>query len=229
MFGLVSIKGRGLEPLHESVALKRIDIELIRSSHIDERIVIPILDNIISHGNLMFFGLPIEFYKYGDECDCLTPYSIADYAKRDYVNAFEERFTQYLLAHQVQCNLCHGNLTGHDHQEVQDHMCSECLSFFCAEEEEYECTVNVTFCSDYVKPTCSTCSPKLDCRVCCVLPCKTCRKEKFCNTCEKTVCHKCYETCKHSAISKDALNVLVLNAVETKCVGRVTVWIVLDQ
>ena len=108
-------------------------------------------------------------------------------------------------------------------------MCSECLSFFCAEEEEYECTVNVTFCSDYVKPTCSTCSPKLDCRVCCVLPCKTCRKEKFCNTCEKTVCHKCYETCKHSAINKDALNVLVLNAVETKCVGRVTVWIVLDQ
>ena len=33
----------------------------------------------------------------------------------------------------------------------------------------------------------------------------------------------------NTAINKDALNVLVLNAVITKSVGRDTVWVVLDQ
>ena len=178
--------------------------------NISERIVLPILDSMITNrGSLKSINLPDSFSSYEIERNLRLSQTLSnntEYDKRSYINEFESRYMQYLLDQDFQCTKCSHDLVprpvhrdpSYHYNEIQSHMCCECLSYFCTDEEPNDCDAMVTFCSECSKRTCSACVPSLFCNVCMAgYVCLHCRKQIKCESCGHMVCGDCYVTCDH--------------------------------
>lgn len=205
---LIKITGTGLEPLRGS-ALKLINFKLLNKTgadltsrtRINERIVLPILDSILAHGNsLQVICLPMAFYLYGSPGKDYAPEIklIPEKDKNPYVHAFNKRYFQYLLDKGCHCTHCSRGLIPkpiptYEFWEIEGHVCSECLNHYCIDESGH-CEGRVTYCFDCNKSTCALCIPKTDCLVCGVIYCQKCTL--YCDICGESVCSECYEKCK---------------------------------
>ena len=128
--------------------------------------------------------------------NCYTPKTVADQEKRSYVEAFKERYLQYLLDRGCKCTKCSLNIIpspsppSHEHWEIDDHVCSECLNHGCTDIRGH-CEGRVAFCFDCLKSTCALCLERLR------STCQKCRKQMRCDVCGESICEECYANCEH--------------------------------
>ena len=188
----IGITGRGLQPLFGSVVLEWFDASLLHTplkskNNMCEMALLPVVDSIINtHGNsLTYFDSPWSFW-----------------TNDFHMGEFSERYRQHLEDRVFQCTKCckTHNCNGGDDDpidHVQDHACSECLNFFCSDNDFPDCEAKVKSCAGCDKRTCSACVPFVECEFCSEDYCKKCRKQMQCEICQGKFCEECHVTCDH--------------------------------
>ena len=191
---LLNITSIGLEPLHGSTMIEKIDLSLVGDhespdlSHappISCTDVLPILDSIIDMGGACLLKLLIVPKEWRKERDIHSEF-----------HAFLVRYNQLWRSRVVTCLKCNHNL-------IEDY------SILQMDDDEFYGTQNVT-CYDCMKHYCHDCVEQEDgegeenycmsslCGICKRRYCLHCSREWYCDSCDEWFCVDCIDT-KHCA------------------------------
>ena len=214
----VNIIGHGLAPLQGSTVLRQIDLSLVARFEspdiagevwLEERVVIPILQSIITEGNsLTSLSFPqqwknnetrylVQFHENcaehlnrgshccsGGNCDSVVRHG----SRGDTLNQWFDGHGQHYT-----CYEC-GNVVCEECEEEELQWCSNCRKECCQScMPSAQCETRDCSNYDMIQPLCSGCLPLSKCDKCNLSRCEECASITKCDVCGEGTCDICDE------------------------------------